>query len=144
MITHFYLLLVNSECHLFGFTSNSSVSTIDKILSGVTTLGQNGPGNDGREGLLRFFQNTSITRASLSYCLVAYAGHSSAGVLLHFRNADGLFHSHLLPTGLGDLSGIIIVIDKRMLYGTVYISFCANIISKGMNSSVHFQTLDNL
>ena len=48
---------------------------MDRTLSGVNTLGQNGPGSDGK-GALRIPQSSSITGASLSDCLVSYTGHS--------------------------------------------------------------------
>ena len=45
-------------------------------LSGATTPGQSGPGSDVNEEVLRVLQSFSIPGASLSYCLVSYAGHS--------------------------------------------------------------------
>ena len=45
-------------------------------LSGTTTPGQTGTGNDGNEGVLRIPQSSSITRASTSDCLVSNPGHS--------------------------------------------------------------------
>ena len=50
--------------------SNSSIWLIDRTLSGA--LGQSGPGSDGNEGVLSIPQNSSITRASQSDCLVSY------------------------------------------------------------------------
>ena len=52
--------------------SNSSILSIDKILSGATTLGQGGPGSNGNEGVLCIPQSSSITGASPSNCLVSY------------------------------------------------------------------------
>ena len=45
-------------------------------LSGATTPGQNGPGSDGNEGVLRIPQSFSITGTSPSDCLVSNPGHS--------------------------------------------------------------------
>ena len=42
---------------------NISIWPIDKTLSGVTTLGQSGPGSDGNEGVLRITQSPSINEA---------------------------------------------------------------------------------
>ena len=53
-------------------TQFSSVWYIDRILSGATTPGQSGPGNDSNEGVLRIPQSSSITGTSLSDCLVSY------------------------------------------------------------------------
>ena len=79
--------------------SNSSFGTIDKTLSDATTLGLSGLGSDGNEGVLRIPQSSSITRASLSDCLMSYPGHSfDVGVLLHCRDAVGVFYS---PSQLG-------------------------------------------
>ncbi len=51
-------------------THLSSISLIDRTLSGATTLGQSGPGSDGNERV------HSITGASLSDCLMTYPRHS--------------------------------------------------------------------
>ena len=45
-------------------------------LSGATTLGQSGPGSDGKKGVLRIPQSSSITGTSPSDCLASYLGHS--------------------------------------------------------------------
>ena len=57
-------------------TQFSSISSIDRTLSGVTTPGQSGPGSDGNEGMLCIPQSSSITRPSALDCLVSYAVHS--------------------------------------------------------------------
>ena len=44
---------------------------MDRTVSGATTPGQNGPGTDGKEGVLHI-----TTGASLSEYLVLYPGHS--------------------------------------------------------------------
>ena len=58
--------------------TNCSFLPIDRTLLGVTTPSQNGPGNDGNEGILRIPQS-SMTRASQPDCLVSYTGHSLQG-----------------------------------------------------------------
>ena len=50
----------------------SSISPIDRALSGATTPSQSGPGSDGNEGELRIPQSSSIAEISLSDCLVSY------------------------------------------------------------------------
>ena len=40
----------------------------------LSTLGQSGPGSDGNKGVPSTHQSSSITEASLSDCLVSYAG----------------------------------------------------------------------
>ena len=52
--------------------SNSSIWPIDKTLSDATTLGQSGPGSNGNERVLCIPQNSSITGASQSDCLMSY------------------------------------------------------------------------
>ena len=42
-------------------TQFSSILTIDRTLSGVTTAGQSVPGSDGNKGVLRISQSSSIT-----------------------------------------------------------------------------------
>ena len=53
-------------------TPFSSIWPINRTLSGATTPGQSGPDSDGNEGGLRIPQNSSITEASPSDCLVSY------------------------------------------------------------------------
>ena len=52
---------------------NSSMRTIDRTRSGVTTQGQSGPGSNGNEGVICISQS-SIVGASPSDCL-SYSGH---------------------------------------------------------------------
>ena len=56
--------------------SNSSIWPVHTTLSGTTTLGQGGPGIDGNKGILSVPQNSNITGASTSDCLMSYPGHS--------------------------------------------------------------------
>ena len=56
--------------------SNSSIWPIDRTLSGATTQGQSGTESDGKEGVPRIPQISSIFGASPSDCLVSYPGHS--------------------------------------------------------------------
>ena len=52
--------------------SNSSIWPIDRTLSGAYTPGHNRPRSDGNEIVLCIPQNSSITEASLSDCLMSY------------------------------------------------------------------------
>ena len=54
----------------------SSISTIDRTLSGATTPDQNGPGSDGNKGVVRILQSSCITGTSPADCLVLYLGYS--------------------------------------------------------------------
>ena len=56
-----------------------SVQPIDRALSGATIPGQNEPGSNGNEGMLRIPQSSSITETKLSDCLVSYRGLSGVG-----------------------------------------------------------------
>ena len=56
--------------------SNSSIWPIDRTLSGATTPGLNGSGNDGNKGVLHIPQSSNVTEASQSNCLMSYPGHS--------------------------------------------------------------------
>ena len=53
-----------------------SIWHIDRTLSDATTPGQNQPGSDGNERVLRIPQSSSITVSSPLDCLVSYLGHS--------------------------------------------------------------------
>ena len=53
-----------------------SIWSIDKTLSGATTLRVSGPGSDGNEGVPCISQSSSITGTSPSDCLVSYPEHS--------------------------------------------------------------------
>ena len=66
--------------------SNSSIWPIHMTLSGVTTLGQRGPGSNVNEGVLCFPQSSSITGASSLDCLVSYARHSLGGESFPFAD----------------------------------------------------------
>ena len=71
-------------------TQFSSVCTIDRTLSGVTTLGQNEPESNGTEGVLRISQSSRITGVSPSDCLVSYPGHSLRDFYLSAEMQSGL------------------------------------------------------
>ena len=71
---------------------------MDNTLSDATTPGQNGPGSNGNEGILRIPQCSAITGTSVSDYLVSYPGHSLVGVLPLCRDAVGVFCS---PSRLG-------------------------------------------
>ena len=55
--------------------SNSFIWLIDRTLSGATTPGQNTPGGDGNEEILRIPEVSHITGALQSDYLVSCAGH---------------------------------------------------------------------
>ena len=54
----------------------SSIYPIDRALSGATIPGKSGPENNGKKGVLRIPQSSSITGTSPSDCFVSYPGHS--------------------------------------------------------------------
>ena len=55
-------------------TTSADKATIDRTLPGAATPDQSEPGSDGNEEVSRIPQS-SIIKASLSNCLVSYAGH---------------------------------------------------------------------
>ena len=60
-------------------TQFSSISFIERSLSGVTTSGLSGPGSDGNQGVVHIPKSCSMTRTSPSDCLVSYPVHSLRG-----------------------------------------------------------------
>ena len=80
-------------------TQFSSIWPIDRIISGVTSLGQREPESDGYEGVLHIPQSSSNTGTSPSDCLVSYPEHS-LGVFFLCRGAVGIFYS---PNQVGNL-----------------------------------------
>ena len=76
----------------------NSIWPIDRTLSGATTPGQSGPGNDGNKGVLCILQSSNITGTSPSDCFVLYPGHLLDGVLPLCRDAVSVFYS---PSQLG-------------------------------------------
>ena len=66
--------------------SNSFICPIDKTLSGATTQGQSGPGNDGKERVLHIPQSSSITETSPSGHLLEES-YSSAVMQLVYSAA---------------------------------------------------------
>ena len=68
---------------------------VDRALSGVTTLGQGGPGSDGNEGVLCILQSSVIIGTLPSDCFESYLGYLLGGFFLSLcRDAVGLFYSH--------------------------------------------------
>ena len=53
----------------------NSILPVDSTLSGATTPDKSGLRSDGKTGLLRIPQSSSITGVSPSNCLVSYPGH---------------------------------------------------------------------
>ena len=68
----------------------SSIQPIDSALSGATTTGQNGPGSDGNEGVLRIPQSSSITGSLPLDCLVSYIG-THDGVSYSFAEVQSVY-----------------------------------------------------
>ena len=71
---------------------------VDWALSGATTPGQSGPGNDDNEEVLCIPQSFRITGTSPSDFLVSHPGHSLMGILPLCRGAVGVFYG---PIRLG-------------------------------------------
>ena len=68
---------MSKQCYLKQFSTQiSSFWPIDRTLSGATTPGQIGHGNNGTGGIHQIPQSSGIIGASLSECLVSYLGHS--------------------------------------------------------------------
>ena len=57
--------------------SKSSISPIDRTLSGAATPEKSEPRSNGKEEVLYIPQSSTITGASPSDCLVSYSEHSS-------------------------------------------------------------------
>ena len=74
-------------------TKFSTIRPIDWSRSGVTTLGQSGPGSDGNVGILNSPHSSSIFGTLPSDCLVSYPENSLGGVLALYREAVGVFYS---------------------------------------------------
>ena len=91
--TFLFLTIQFSISHLFALSLNVQhfYLTLD------SSPGLSEPGSNGNEGVLRIPQNSSITEASPSDCLVSYLGHL-LGVLLLSRDAAGVFYR---PNWLG-------------------------------------------
>ena len=77
MITQFECQTVLFQKIQFSMSTQfSSIWPINRTLSGTTIPYLCGPGNNGNKGVLHILQNSSITGASPSDCLVSYPGHS--------------------------------------------------------------------
>ena len=74
-------------------------------LSGATTPGQSEPERDGSKGVLQIPQNSNITGASPSDCLVSYPGHlleesyPSAEMQSTYSTAPASWVSHQMGNG---------------------------------------------
>ena len=68
--------LIVTHTHTYRNECHPLCDTIDRILSGGTTLGQSGPGINGNEGVLCFPQSSTITGVSLSDLLMSWTRHS--------------------------------------------------------------------
>ena len=113
----------------------TSIWFIDTTLSGATTLGQNGPGRDGNEGVLSILLNSSITEASASDCLVSYPGHSwVGGVLSLCRDAVDVFYGPSRQSK--PLMGKIIVLSSKISPWCRFLFFFS--FSSPMNNKIFY------
>ena len=99
-------------------TQFSSIWSIDKILSGVTTPGRSGPGSDVNERVLFIPQSSSITGTSPSDCLVSYPRHSLCEYVGSYPNAE---KQSVYSTAQADCEN-----------EAVCISHCVNTLTKGL------------
>ena len=67
--------------HLFTFSLNIKQFYLTHRYDPISGYysDQSGPGSNGNKGVLRILQNSSITGASKSDCLVSYPGHLLRG-----------------------------------------------------------------
>ena len=73
--------------------SNGSIWPVEKTLSSPTTPVKSGLGSNGNKGVLRIPQNSNITEASPSECLMSYPGHSLERILPLCTDARNVFDS---------------------------------------------------
>ena len=90
-------------------TLSGSIWPIDTTLSGATTLRQSGLGNDGKKGVLRISQNSSITGASNTGHTLLLGGHTSLQ-----RCSRCILQAQ--PTGLDGLVSYIRTLVGERLY----------------------------
>ena len=108
-------------------TQFCSFWSIDRALSGATTLGQSGPGSDGSAGMLHIPQNSSITGTSPSDCFVLYPGHS-LGVSYPSVNVQSVYSTAQLTEQYTELNVKTILFQK--------IQFSISMQIKFQNSSI--------
>ena len=114
-LTWIQIISNNSVWNIYSFkvkivlfqtsTHFSSIRPIDRTLSGATTPDQSRPGIDGHETVLRIPQISSITRASLSDCLVSYPGRS---LVRSYPSAEiqSVYSAILADWAIGDLGNL--------------------------------------
>ena len=95
-VEHKYAVLLQT-IQFCIITQFSSIWTINRALSGSTTLGQSGSRSDGNEGVLWIPQRSSINRTSPSDCWVSYLGLSLENLTLLKRSSRCFLQSQ--PTG---------------------------------------------
>ena len=105
--------------------SNCSIWSIDRTISGATTMAECGPGSNGNEEVLHITQS-STTGDSPSNYLMSYLGLSfRRGIFSLFKGANSVFCSPPpQPTGqIKDLLGKIIafVIIRLQTYWFTYV-----------------------
>ena len=111
---------------------NSSISAIDKILSGATTPGQSGPVNKGNKGVICIPQSSSITETSPSECLVSYSRFS---LREYYPSAEmeSEYSEALADWATSSLSKVIISNDLYKIHG-----FFFSIITNKLKCTVLF------
>ena len=60
----------------------SSIWPVDRTISGATTPGQSGPGNNSIEGVICILQSSSSSKFTQLDCLLSYPGHLLGGGLI--------------------------------------------------------------
>ena len=88
----------------------SFISSIDRTLSGASTLSQSGLGSNGKQGVLCIPQS-SKTGASLSDCFVSYPRHSLSGCSSWQRRSQWILQPCTCRLGCEDKSLISFIIN---------------------------------
>ena len=100
-------------------TQLSSIGRIDRILSGATTPGLSGPGNDGNEEVLCIPRSSSITGILPLDCLVSYPGHPLGGVTYPSAEVQSVYSTAPAPTGQQLPLGDVIVIGVAVPFSKI-------------------------
>ena len=75
IVKWFYILLYISHFNISHLFAYCSIRPIDRTLTGATAPDQSRPENNSNEKVLHIPQNSSITEATPSDCLVSYLGY---------------------------------------------------------------------
>ena len=106
----------------------SSIWPIDRTISGATTPGQRGPGNDGNRWVLCIPQSFRFTGAAPLDCLLSYPGHSfeesylSVEIKLVYSAADRANRDMGRTKSFG-VQVVIVMWAGTILFGLVSIGF---------------------